>query len=101
MIAGLRASAITFRKCTLLKIAFIALNLIDLGLTLYANAHGARELNPLMLNMLNTPFQLYIVKFALPLLLAWLLPGPFLIPSIAALVFVLGWDINQLSVLFM
>jgi hypothetical protein len=100
MIAILRTSAITFRKCTLLKLAYIILNMVDLGLTLYAVSHGAQELNPFMRSMFEAPYQLYIVKFVLPVFLAWLLPGPLIIPSIAALVFVIGWDLNQLSVFF-
>jgi hypothetical protein len=100
MLASLMASSITFKKCTVEKLAFIALNLIDLILTLFAVSHGAHELNPLMRNMLNAPFQLYVAKLVLPVFFAWLLPGKLLIPSIALLTFVVGWDIRELMIFF-
>jgi hypothetical protein len=96
MIADLLASAITFKKCTLEKLAFIALNLIDMGLTLLAASQGAHELNPIMRNMVSAPAQIFLVKAVFPILFAWALPGKILIPSIAVLVFVVGWDVREL-----
>jgi hypothetical protein len=100
MISDLRVSALTFRKCTLEKLAFIILNLVDMGLTVVGLSFGAHELNPLMHNMCNNPYQLYLAKLVIPLFLAWLLPGKLLIPSIALLTFVVGWDIRELLSLF-
>jgi hypothetical protein len=100
MVANIRASALTFKKCTLEKLAFLMLNLIDMCLTLFATSQGARELNPFMHNLFSTPYQIYIFKFFIPLLLAWMLPGKFLIPSIALLTFVVGWDIKELIVYY-
>jgi len=100
MIAALRASAITFKRCTLLKLAFVILNIIDLALTLFALSQGAHEMNPLVRSMVSAPYQLYITKIVLPVFLAWLLPGPLLIPSIGALTLVFGWDMYQLGIFF-
>jgi hypothetical protein len=101
MVSNLMASAITFKKCTLEKLTFIMLNLIDLGLTIFAVSQGANELNPLMRNMFNAPYQMYTAKLILPVFFAWLLPGKLLIPSIALLTFVVGWDIRQLVIFFL
>jgi hypothetical protein len=101
MISELRVSALTFRKCTLEKLAFIILNLVDMGLTLVGLSVGAQELNPLMHNMCNSPYQLFLAKLAIPLFLSWLLPGKLLLPSIALLVFVVGWDVRELLIYFL
>jgi hypothetical protein len=96
MLAGLMASAITFKKCTLEKIAFIALNAMDLGLTVFAVSQGAHELNPLVSGMLNSPSQLLLMKIVLPIVFAWLVPGKLLLPAIGVLSFVVGWNIREL-----
>jgi hypothetical protein len=101
VLAGLMASAITFKKCTIEKMTFIILNLLDLGLTIFALSQGAHELNPLMRSMMTSPAQMYIAKMILPLFLAWLLPGKLLLPSIALLLFVVGWDVHQLIIFYM
>jgi hypothetical protein len=97
MIANLIASALTFRKCTTEKLLFVGLNLLDLILTLFALSSGLHEINPIMSSMYSNPYQMYLVKLALPLLFAWLLPGKLLIPSIALLAFVVGWDVKELA----
>jgi hypothetical protein len=96
MVAGLMASAVTFKKCTLEKIAFILLNVMDLGLTLFAVSQGAHEINPLVSSMLNSPTQLLLMKIVLPVIFAWLVPGKLLIPAIAVLCFVAGWNIREM-----
>lgn len=96
MVAGLMASAVTFKKCTLEKIAFILLNVMDLGLTLFAVSQGAHEINPLVSAMLNSPTQLLLMKIVLPVIFAWLVPGKLLIPAIAVLCFVAGWNIREM-----
>jgi hypothetical protein len=100
VIANLMTSAATFRRCTAEKLAFVILNLIDLGLTLLAVSQGAHELNPLMRNLVSSPFQLYMTKLALPLFFAWLVPGKLLWPSIALLTFIVGWDLRELAIFF-
>jgi hypothetical protein len=97
---SLLASAATFKRATPWKLAFILLNLSDLILTIFASSIGARELNPLMSSMLASPFQLYMAKLFIPVLLAWLLPGKILIPSIALLAVVVGWNGWELLVYF-
>jgi hypothetical protein len=99
MVASLMASAITLKKCTAEKVAFIILNVIDLLLTLLAVSHGARELNPLMNQIIGSPNQLILVKLIIPLFLAWLIPGKLLIPAIALLTFVVGWNIRELIII--
>ena len=101
MLANLMASAITFRRATTEKIAFIGLNVIDLVLTLFAMNMGAHELNPIMRGMISSPMSIFTTKLLMPLVLAWLLPGKLLIPSIAVLVFVVGWDVRELIIFFM
>jgi hypothetical protein len=96
MVANLLASALTFKKCTVEKLAFILLNVFDMALTMFALSQGAHELNPLMRSMVDSPLQLYTVKLILPLFVAWLLPGRLLLPSIALLLLVVGWDVHQL-----
>jgi hypothetical protein len=100
MLNNLLSSAITFRRSKFEKLAFIILNLVDLGLTLFALSQGANELNPLMRSVVNSPLQLYITKIVLPLFLAWLLPGKLLWPSIALLTFVVGWDVRELVLFY-
>ena len=96
MATNLMASAVTFKKCTLEKLIFIILNLMDLSLTVFAVSHGAYELNPLMRSLLESPYQMYLIKLIIPVFLAWLIPGKLLMPSIAVLVLIMGWDIREL-----
>jgi hypothetical protein len=99
--SNLLASAVTFKRSTPEKMLFIILNLFDLGLTIFASSIGAHELNPLMNKMLAAPYQIYMAKLVIPVLLAWLLPGKILIPSITLLTVVVGWNIRELLVLFL
>jgi len=100
MLADIMASALTFRKGSTEKIAFISLNAIDLVLTLFAINLGAAEMNPFMRDLISNPLALYSIKLIIPFILAWLLPGKLLVPSIAVLVFVVGWDVRELIVFF-
>ncbi len=84
----------------LLKISYLVLQVLDLGLTLLAISLGSTELNPVMRASLASPVQLTVLKGGLPLLIAWLLPGKFLVPGIVFLTFVLGWNVKQLLTLF-
>jgi len=96
MAARLVASSLTFKKCTFEKLAFILLNVLDLGLTVFAVSNGAHELNPLMRAAFASPFQLLMIKLVIPVFLAWLIPGKLLLPAIALLAFVAGWNIKEL-----
>jgi hypothetical protein len=93
-------SAITFKKGTLEKSAFIFLNLIDLTLTLWACTLGAQELNPVMRQILSNPLQLCVIKIFLPVFFAWIVPAKLLLPSIAILCLVISWNIWQLLTFF-
>jgi len=84
-----------------LKISYLGLQVLDLGLTLWALAFGAQELNPLLRAALDSPVQLLVIKVGLPLWLVWVLPGRFLIPAIVLLLFVVGWDVKELAALAM
>jgi hypothetical protein len=97
---NLMRSAATFKECTLEKISFIALNQLDLGLTLLAISSGLSELNPLMRNMFLSPYQLILFKVAIPLFLAWIVPGKLLIPAIIFLAIIVSWDIKELMVFY-
>ncbi|GBD10418.1 hypothetical protein HRbin23_00059 [bacterium HR23] len=90
------ASAGTYRREAVLKVAFVALGFLDLLLTLYAFSQGFVELNPFIRALLERPWGLAMVKGVLPLAIAWLVPGRLLVPSILALVAVNGWNLAQL-----
>jgi hypothetical protein len=79
------------------KIAFILLQLTDVTVTGVANSIGLNEVNPLMRELLNYPLQLLIVKMYIPLLIAWLFPGKWLIPAIIFLIIIVGFDGTQLA----
>jgi hypothetical protein len=83
----------------ILKAVYLSLQLLDLGLTIMAAHFGFPELNPFMRASLSSPYQLAIVKFGIPLLFGWLVPGKLLIPAIVLLVGVLGWNIKELLLL--
>ena len=99
VLTNLMSSAMTFEKEQAAKLLFIILNIIDLNLTLFAISEGATELNPLMQNLFNAPYRLYLVKLILPTFLAWLVPGKLLVPAVILLAFVIGWDIRELILL--
>jgi hypothetical protein len=98
--AKLRGSAFTFRQGTLEKASFILLNQLDLTLTVLATHFGLKELNPLITPFINIPAMLLLVKLFIPVLLAWLIPGRLLLPSIALLALILLWNVKEL-VLFL
>ena len=96
MTMNLWQSAGTFRQCTAEKVSFVLLNQFDLALTFLAVSLGLTELNPLMKQLLAVPLLLLIVKVAIPLLIAWLTPGKFLLPAIILLCLVVSWNIKEL-----
>jgi hypothetical protein len=82
-----------------LKVAYLALQVLDLVLTLFAIKFGAVELNPLMRAALNSPLQMTVLKGGLPLWFVWVLPGRLLIPAIILLLLIVGWDVKELAAL--
>jgi len=69
---------------------------LDLVLTAFAVNHGFHELNPVVRSLLNAPLVLIFIKCAVPILIAWLAPGRLLLPAIAWLLLVVGWNIKEL-----
>ena len=97
---GLFSSAATFRKCTAEKVAFIVLGALDLLLTVVAMNLGLTEINPVMRLIIQIPVLILFVKLFVPVLIAWLMPGKLLIPSIVLLALVIIWNIKELVVFF-
>lgn len=93
-------SAATFKQCFWHKSSFVLLNQFDLLLTLFAVSLGFSELNPFMRIALNSPIQAALLKIAIPVLIAWLIPGKLLLPAVILLAFVVGWDVKELIVYF-
>jgi len=100
MTANLWGSAATFRRCTAEKASFVLLNQFDLTLTVLAVYLGLSELNPFIRHLVNIPILLLVIKLAFPLLIAWLIPGKLLLPSIALLTLVIIWNVKEV-VLFL
>ena len=82
-----------------LKAMYLVLQSIDLGLTVLAAQMGYLELNPFMRAALTSTSTLLIMKLFIPLLVCWLLPGKYLIPAIALLAVIVGWNIKELVLL--
>ena len=101
MIARWMDSAVTFKKCTGSKITFILLNQCDLSLTVLAISLGLTELNPFVRFLMEVPALLIAVKLVVPVLIAWIIPGKLLWPSIALLAIVVLWNIKELVVFFL
>ena len=91
-------SAVTFKKCTRSKIAFILLNQLDLTLTVLAISLGLMELNPFVRFLVEIPSLLIVFKLLIPVLIAWIMPGRLLLPSIALLCLVVAWNVKELIV---
>ncbi len=82
------------------KFSYLFLQMVDLGLTLTAANSGFPELNPFMRASLDSFTQLAIFKFVIPLLICWLIPGKLLIPGIALLFGIVGWNVKELLLLW-
>ncbi len=97
--ANLWDSAATFRQGTAEKAAFILLNQFDLTLTVLAIQLGFTELNPFVRYLVDLPVLLLVIKFAIPVLIAWLIPGRLLLPSIVLLALIAAWNVKELLLL--
>jgi len=87
------------RTDTVLKAAFLSLQLVDLVLTLLAARYGYPELNPFVRTSLDSIYKLAIFKFAVPVLISWFVPGRWLVPAIILLLGVVGWNVKELIML--
>ncbi|MFC1946161.1 DUF5658 family protein [Chloroflexota bacterium] len=83
-----------------IKISYVLMHLIDLALTLYAVNIGYHELNPFIRSMIDNPLQLVLIKVIIPALLAWLVPAKLLLPALAVITLVVGWNIGELLSIF-
>ena len=81
------------------RVVYLSLQLVDLGLTLMAAHFGFEELNPFVKTSLASPYQMYILKLGIPLVITWFVPGKLLIPAIILLGGVVGWNIKELIML--
>lgn len=79
-----------------LKVLYLLLQTIDLCLTVLAVRLGYPELNPFMRAALLSTSSLLVMKVIIPLLICWLVPGKYLIPAIALLMVIVGWNIKEL-----
>ncbi|MCX7912537.1 MAG: DUF5658 family protein [Dehalococcoidales bacterium] len=94
-------SAVTFRKCAPYKISFVLLNLTDLVLTVIAAHLGLQEMNHFVRVLLQVPALLVVIKAVIPVLIAWVMPGRLLLPSVALLAGVTIWNLKELTVLYL
>lgn len=81
---------------TALKAIFLVLQMTDLVLTLYAARSGFPELNPFMKASLDSIPKMTAIKFGVPLLISWFVPGRLLIPAILLLCGIVGWNVKEL-----
>jgi hypothetical protein len=91
-------SSATFKRCRAEKISFIFLSLFDLVLTMLAMYLGFYEMNPFIRFLVHIPLLLLTVKLFIPVLIAWLMPGKLLLPSIALLALAVIWNLKELVV---
>ena len=95
--AALRSSVATFGHETRFKTGFLALMYFDVLLTFAATQGGYAEMNPIVIGMLASPWKLALAKGVAPLVIAWLLPGRLLLPSICFLLAVAMWNVKELA----
>ncbi len=88
-----------FKKGLSLRVAYMVLQLADLLMTYYAVNAGYEELNPIMRGFLDSPVQLVMLKLVVPLAIAWLVPARLLLPALALLLAVIGFNITELFLL--
>lgn len=100
MVTNWFEASATFKKCTVEKISFILLCLLDLTLSVVAVSMGFKEINPVMSFLIGIPVLLLLVKLAIPILIAWLIPGRLLWPSIVLLGLVTIWNLKEILVFF-
>ncbi len=82
-----------------IKASYVLLHQLDLILTVVAVSLGYSELNPLMRALLSAPIPLIVIKVFIPLVIAWLAPSKLLLPAVAFLALVAGWNIKEIILL--
>jgi hypothetical protein len=98
MVTGWWSSSATFKRSTAEKLSFVCLCVLDLTLTLVAMRLGFYEMNPFIRFLVSVPLLLLLVKLFIPVLIAWLMPGKLLLPSIALLALIVIWNVKELVV---
>jgi hypothetical protein len=92
-------SAAEFKKGLSLRVTYVVLQTADLLMTWFAVSAGYEELNPIIRGFLDTPMQLIIFKLIVPLAIAWLIPARLLLPALALLLVIIGFNITELLLL--
>jgi hypothetical protein len=93
-------SLATFKRGTFEKLLYVSLEFLDLSLTCLALLLGLNDLNPLINAAFKAPAFLLLLKIAIPVFIAWLIPRKLLWPSILFVAFVVFWDIKELATFF-
>ena len=88
-----------FRKGLSLRVAYMALQLIDCLMTVLAVNAGFEEMNPVMRGLLGSPVQLVTFKLIVPLAIAWLVPARLLLPALVLLLVIIGFNVKELLLL--
>ena len=91
-------TAVEFRKGLSLRVAYMALQLADCLMTVFAVNAGFQEINPVMRGLLGSPVQLVTFKLIVPLAIAWLVPARLLIPALVLLLAIIGLNLKELFV---
>jgi hypothetical protein len=89
-----------FRKGLSLRVAYVALQLVDCLMTVLAVNAGFEELNPVMRGIIDSPVQMVTIKLVLPLVIAWLVPAKLLIPAMVLLMVIIGLNVKELVLFF-
>jgi hypothetical protein len=87
-----------FRKGLSLRVAYMALQLADCLMTVFAVNSGFEEINPVMRGLLGSPLQLVTFKLVIPLAIAWLVPAKLLLPALVLLLAIIGLNVKELIV---
>jgi hypothetical protein len=87
-----------FWKGLSLRVAYMALQLADCLMTVFAVNAGFEEINPVMRGLLGSPLQLVTFKLLVPLAIAWLVPAKLLIPALVLLLAIIGLNVKELLV---
>jgi hypothetical protein len=91
-------TSVEFRKGLSLRVAYMALQLADCLMTVFAINAGFKEINPVMRGLLGSPVELITFKLIVPLAIAWLVPARLLIPALVLLLAVIGLNVKELFV---
>ena len=97
MVKSMSRSGATFSIDSEYKLLFLALVYVDAVLSFIAIQTGFIEQNPIMVQVLASIPLLVLIKGIAPALMAWLVPGKFLMPSIALMGAVLAWNLKEIA----